>query len=373
MKRADIERNTIFLAKSGSHAYGLATPESDEDYKGIFYPSPEYIFGFRTIEQKDKGWSDFSDPPSGLIPQLEGDVDAVIYDVRKYLQLALNNNPNILEMLFQPESTHIICDDYVRDNLLSNRDWFLSKKVRHSLSGYGYAQLRKIEQHRKWLLDPPTSPPKLEDFGLSEEYAPLTKEEVNAFLEFLYILIKDRVEWLDASETMKDLLHEVDFKGVLTHSLIPQEVLDYLQTITRTSRDFITLLHQTQLYRSEQNKWKSYQDWLSKRNAKRREMELKCGFDAKFASHAVRLLRMGVEALEHHELFVDRTNIDREELLAIKQGNCSYEYVMQIAQDLFDQLEVSYQSSTLQHKPQFDKIENLCVETIKHYDSTRIT
>ena len=368
MKRADIEANTIFLTQSGSRAYGLATPESDQDFKGVFYPAPDYVYGFKTIEQKDKGWDDLSDPASGLIPCLETpEVDAVIYDVRKYLQLALNNNPNILEMLFQPESTHVICDDYVKANLLSNRSWFLSKKVRYSLSGYAYAQIRKIEQHRKWLLDPPTAPPKLEDFGLSEEYSPLTKEEVNAFLEFLYILIKDRVEWLDTSETMKDLLKSVDFKGVLTHSLIPQEVLDYLQTITRTSKEFVTLLHQTQLYRSEQNKWKSYQDWKVNRNPKRKAMEVKCGFDAKFASQAIRLLRMGAEALEHHTLFVDRTNIDREELLAIKQGNVSYEYVSELADSLFAELDGAYENSTLQYAPQFDKINELCVDLVSYY------
>lgn len=367
MRRAVVEQNTIFLVQSGSHAYGLSTPESDLDYKGFFYPSPDYVYGFQTCEQKNAGWNDFSDPASGLIPQLEGEVDACVYDVRKYIQLALDNNPNILEMLYQSESTHIICDSYVKDNILSNRDLFLSKKVRYSLAGYAYAQIRKIEQHRKWLLDPPTAPPKLEDFGLSEEYKPLSKEEVNAFIEFLYILIKDRIEWLNEAEQIKEVLHTVDFKGVLSHANIPVEVLEYLQTITRTSKDFINLLHQTQKYRGELKKWNSFLEWQNKRNAKRREMELKCGFDAKFASHAVRLLRMGVEALDNHTLYVDRTHIDREELLAIKQGNCTYEYVTSIAEALFSELDEKYANSTLQHTPQFDKINQLCVNTVAHY------
>ncbi|NER49331.1 MAG: hypothetical protein F6J92_22090 [Symploca sp. SIO1A3] len=38
--------------------------------------------------------------------------------------------------------------------------------MKHTYAGYGYAQIRKLESHRRWLLNPPTQAPQLEDFGL---------------------------------------------------------------------------------------------------------------------------------------------------------------------------------------------------------------
>jgi predicted nucleotidyltransferase len=131
MKRDEIENRTIFLAKTGSQAYGLSTPESDTDYKGVFVATPNYFYGFKTIEQKDSGWSDLNDPSSGKFPELipgeDEKLDCTIYEVRKYIKLALNNNPNILEMLWQPEHTIIFLSNHFQP-LLENRDIFLSKK-----------------------------------------------------------------------------------------------------------------------------------------------------------------------------------------------------------------------------------------------------
>jgi predicted nucleotidyltransferase len=42
----DVEARTIYMARHGSHAYGLNTPDSDEDFKGICVKPKEAYFGF---------------------------------------------------------------------------------------------------------------------------------------------------------------------------------------------------------------------------------------------------------------------------------------------------------------------------------------
>ena len=53
--------------------------------------------------------------------------------------------------------------------------------------------------------------------------APLTKDELNAFLEYLYLLIRGRIEFLEEAEKLHDLLTaDIDFKGVLKQYILYQ-------------------------------------------------------------------------------------------------------------------------------------------------------
>jgi hypothetical protein len=60
MKRLEIENRTILLALTGSRGYGVATPTSDYDYRGVFIATKPYYLGFNLIEQKDTGWTDLN-------------------------------------------------------------------------------------------------------------------------------------------------------------------------------------------------------------------------------------------------------------------------------------------------------------------------
>src|SRR5262245_20013011 len=87
-----VPQRTIFLTRAGSHAYGLATPESDLDLRGVVIPPKEYFFGFaHHFEQAES-----SDP------------DFVLYDIRKFFQLAAACNPSIIELLWIGEEDHLL-------------------------------------------------------------------------------------------------------------------------------------------------------------------------------------------------------------------------------------------------------------------------
>lgn len=84
--------------------------------------------------------------------------------------------------------------------------------------------------------------------------------------------------------------------------------------------------------------------------------------DFKHAMHLVRLLRMGIEALRDGEIIVKRP--DAEELLNIRNGDWSYEQIVQYAEQVDDEIKnVWYKKTDLPKKPNLKKVAQLLMET----------
>ncbi len=358
MKRREVEERTILIGLAGSHGYGLNRPDSDLDYRGVFIAPKRYYLGFDHIEQKDAGW----DEP-GIFSVLDGNKDTVIYELKKIIQLLSGANPNVLELLWLYNYPVLTT---VGQHLINHKQLFLSKKVKHTYSGYAFAQIKKMETHRKWLLNPPQKKPLPSDFGIEDE-APLTKDELNAFLEYLYNLIRGRIEFLEESEELYKLLTaDIDFKGVLKQYTLADVSLEYTQNLTNSRKDFIRLLQKSQTYQVALREWKAYLSWQENRNPARAQMERKSGFDLKHGMHCIRLLRSGLEILKTGEVIVDRRIAgDVADLKAILHGEYAYEQVMKMAEDLVAEMDNFYEQSTLPHKPDLEQINELCMELVE--------
>ena len=162
-----LKDNTIFLTIHGSQAYGLNGPNSDLDIKGICIP-PKSVANnlFQKFEQAidpkfiDEDYSHLKNPNN---PKLESSV----YSLDKFIKLASMVNPNVIELLFV-DSKSILFSNKTYDILRENNRMFLSKRARHTFSGYAMAQLKKIERHRKWLIMGELKKPNRVDFGLPD-------------------------------------------------------------------------------------------------------------------------------------------------------------------------------------------------------------
>ena len=361
MDRKQVEDNLILLALTGSHSYGLSLPSSDKDYKGIFIAPKAYYLGLLEIEQKDNGWNEIG---NGNFSILDDNKDTVMYELKKYLKLASKCNPNILELLFEDEQYY----EYVNplgQILIDARTLFLSKKVRYTYSGYAHAQIRKIKTHRKWLLEPVTKKPQLEDYGLDNNSA-LTKAQHNAFLEYLWTLMKDSIEFFAEEKELYALINErIDFKGLIYQQPLPEEVKSFVQQLTRSTDEFMSVLTKTQQYNTALKHYKQYQSWKQNRNEARAVLEAKCGYDSKHAAHCIRLLRMGNEILTTGQVRVNRQGIDAKELLEIRLGNVAYEDMVQEADRLFAQLDTSYEQSLLPQEVNTEQINELCMNLVE--------
>lgn len=119
--------NTILLTLGGSHAYGMSTPTSDLDIRGIALNSRSDILLGTDFEQVDNATT-----------------DTTIYSFNKMIELLSKSNPNTIEQLgCLPE--HYLRLSGVGKELLDNRKMFLSKVCIHSFAGYATAQLRRLE------------------------------------------------------------------------------------------------------------------------------------------------------------------------------------------------------------------------------------
>ena len=76
-----LDARTFFVCKHGSHAYGLAREGSDLDLKGVAIPPRVFLCGLRDSFEQAEG----------------RDPDLVVYGLRKFLRLAIANNPTMIE------------------------------------------------------------------------------------------------------------------------------------------------------------------------------------------------------------------------------------------------------------------------------------
>lgn len=143
------ETNLIYKVVAGSQAYGLDTPGSDLDVRGVCIPPPRYLLGLSSFEQFE---------------QQDESGDTVIYALVKFVRLALDCNPNIIELL-HTDPRHILYINDYGQSLVKHRQLFLSKQVRYTFAGYAISQLQRIERHHRWLVNPPDHQPTQEEFG----------------------------------------------------------------------------------------------------------------------------------------------------------------------------------------------------------------
>ena len=127
----------IYRCIVGSRAYGLNHEESDVDVRGIYLP-PAHLH-----------WSLY-----GVPPQLEFEErEECFWELEKFINLALKANPNILECLYSPIVKEVTP---LAQELLDNRNYFVSRLVYQTYNGYVMSQFKKLEQdlrtrgHIRW-------------------------------------------------------------------------------------------------------------------------------------------------------------------------------------------------------------------------------
>jgi len=368
MNKTDIEKNTIFLFTRGSQAYGTNTPESDEDIGGICLPSKKVLYGIEKFEQDDK-WVDENGEKS----------DKVVYNLNKALDLMLECNPNMLDFLYAPEKV-IKLTTPTWQRIVDVRDEFLCLKAKWAFQGYATSQLNRIKTHRAYLLNPPKKKPERDDYDLPEKSVfPETQYEVIAKLSSKYVDPEKQDKFYSEVTKMFDREGALIFKKYIPTEYYPFAIADFkkrqkefLHMISSISGTFLkdeyNKMAENELrYISARYNWQRYRRWQKGRNPKRKEMEAKCGIDAKHAMHLTRLLLMAVEIMEGKGVLVDRTNIDRDLLMEILDGKWTFEQVMELSNKLNEKADNLYKSCTLPNNPNYDLINKIRLEILEEH------
>jgi len=166
----DLARDTIFVTLAGSHAHGTSGPHSDIDLRGVcIAPMSVRLSRSRMFEHFEGIFDGTSKDPfwQAVLPSLQvhetaqrslgGKVEAVVYDIAKFLDLCARANPSALEILFADERDWVHCSDAWK-LIHAERYRFLTKKLQATYLGYGLGQPQKIRLHRGWLRSPPNAP-----------------------------------------------------------------------------------------------------------------------------------------------------------------------------------------------------------------------
>jgi predicted nucleotidyltransferase len=185
----------IYRCVVGSRAYGLDAESSDIDRRGIYLP-PANLH-----------WSLY-----GVPEQLENEeAQEAYWELQKFITLALKANPNVLECLYTPLIEHVTP---MAQELIDQREIFLSKLIYQTYNGYVFSQFKKMQRHLqnhgtiKWkhamhlirlLLSGVTA--------LREGYIPVRVEEHR---EKLLAIRREQVPWKEVNEWRNALHKEFD-------------------------------------------------------------------------------------------------------------------------------------------------------------------
>jgi hypothetical protein len=327
----------IFECISGSRAYGLNTPSSDTDIRGVFILPKETFYSLNYVSQVNNETNDI-----------------VYYELRKFIELCAKNNPNILELLNVPEHCilykHPIFDDI-------KTELFLSKLCKNTFANYAFTQIKKARGLNKKIVNPVEKKRKsVEDFCLV-----LDGKKTIPLKEFLSENnLKSEYCGLAKITKMKDYYNlfyseSQNYKGVAR----PNSNEVCLSSIPKEENPITILYFNLDGYSSYCKKHKEYWSWVEKRNEERYKNNTSHdkNYDAKNMMHTFRLLHMAKEIGESGKINVERS--DRGYFLTIKNAEFEYDDLVVKAELMREKLDIIFENSTLQEKPNLNVINDL--------------
>lgn len=333
--------NLLLNCRSGSHAYGLATETSDEDFRGVFFATKEALYSGTVAEQVADATN-----------------DRVYYELGRFVELLTKANPTALELLASPsESTlfrHPLMDDLRVED-------FLTKACKNTFAGYATTQIRKARGLNKKVHNPmPKERKPVEAFcyivseGKSQPLLTWLSQR-NLASRALALVRIDHTRGLyavyhDPSQTWS--------QGITSGS----EANDvHLSSVPKGQSCLAYLSFNHDGYSVYCRNHREYWQWVAARNDARYQSTLAHGkgYDAKNMMHTIRLLDMAVEIFRDGQLNVRRP--DREFLLAVKAGKFSLEEVLRMAEDRLADLEQYAAVSSLPEKVDEGRVQKILV------------
>lgn len=194
------EYDLILMTLSGSRFYGTHydpsepnrvhpfNPEycSDHDWRGIFIAHPDTKLGLtgNITEIEIKKGNDGNVPPEQqeLIKEINNklgmdmpmDVDFTLYEIKKFITLALDANPNIMDIIFTDNEAVVYENDKGKKLREDGKSIFLSTKTKFTFSGYAFSQLKRVKNHNKYIVKYPKTHIVLRDLEIA-----FTKKEID--------------------------------------------------------------------------------------------------------------------------------------------------------------------------------------------------
>jgi len=379
-----LKENGLILFETivGSQAYGTNVATSDIDKKFIFILPMDYILG------------------TGYIEQLNVDKDYTGYEIRRFLELLGTANPTVLELLNSPEDC-IIYKHSLFDNILANKDKFITKECKNSFAGYGKQQISKargLNKKQNWEKDKVTRKDVLdfctvinghkshslkrwlEEQGFDQKFCGITnipnaRDMFALFYDFGADMCFNESRPEDERQISIAIHKErgwpmgFGYKGItkIDENGESESNTLRLSSIPKDEIALITFSFNKDGYTSHCKDFKEYQEWLEKRNVSRYVDNQAHGqtYDSKNMMHCIRLVRMANEIAAGKGINIRRA--DREELLAIRRGEVDLGALIEEANKSIEEMDILFDKSNLPDKVEHGLVNNLLIKIRKEF------
>ena len=389
----------LFESVRGSHLFGLATPTSDIDTFGVFCCPPELLFGtgkdYVSIVESDKN-DDYWDEIGKFVKELE------------------KSNPNALEALFTPDKWIKHFDPSLQP-LWDIRVSLITKACFKSFSGYALDQIKKAKGLGKAInIDPETVRRRknplefcwvamrtgdgdvrldkwLSRNGLKQEHCGIvhltnTLEMYNLYYDWFadkdlrledYIRLRYGIRqpnFLQRLKYGKELTEGkktefIGYRGLLDPSDIETSQLRCSSVGKEDATNPLCTFQYNYLAFSQHcADYKRYWSWVENRNPERFELNKGYNYDGKNCCACIRLMTMAKELSEGQGMKLDRSEIDRDFLLSVKNHALTFDQVISKMDELESSMKYSFEKSNLPDEPDRDLLEDILVQIRKtHY------
>lgn len=335
----------IFKGICGSTAYGLSTPQSDIDYRAVYIQPDEDILSNK------------------YIPQINVTPDYTAYEIRRFLELVENANPNAIELLFLDEE-FILESSEQWSFLQSIAGEFITKKAYGTFAGYAKTQLKKATStNKKYNWDKERTERKtIIDFakvvckedGLvysliewlkGREFTPeqVGLVKLDGFRDSFRLYV-DEIKWVSDNHRFSEIQETRNYKGFGNGnepllSQIEKYMQDQWKGIVYWNRE---------AYSTHCSNYKEYEKWLLNRNEDRVATNKEHGqsLDSKNIMHLYRLMLTARDIVLKKTVVVNRSE-DRDKLLAIKRGELDLKEIISESEDILKATEKLFIESDL--------------------------
>ncbi|WP_273801794.1 DNA polymerase beta superfamily protein [Proteus vulgaris] len=332
----DIKPYLLFESIAGSRSHNLATETSDTDIKGVFYLPKDLFYGLEYTPQVSNKTNDI-----------------VYYELGRFIELLCASNPNILELLNSPEQVVIY-----RHPLMSliKPEWFLSKTCIQTFVHYAEGQIKKSQGLNKKIVNP-------------------VEKQLKTILDFCYVIEGGKTiqvnSWLDSRHWKQEqlglakLAHAQDLYAMyyddtsLFQGIIKKENANdvLLSSIPKEAKVQGYLSFNKEGYSAYRKQYHDYWQWVEQRNDARYQQNIDHGrsYDSKNMMHTFRLLYVALGIAQESKVKVWRDN--RDELLAIKAGQFSYDELLLRSKILIRDIQNAFKLSCLPEEINYQSAE----------------
>ena len=390
MEITDIEKHGTLGYKflRGSWSHGIAIEGvSDYDYGGVYITPLERLFGLRENYKE----------------QVSDDKhDETYYELGRWIELILKQNPTALESLFIDPKFVIGEVHPAVQVILDHKQEFISKECFNPLLRYSFEQIRKATGYHKKCHIPEDFQRKgpldfcytfhrqgstplqswLDEHDLNQKFCGLVNVPN---MPLMYGLYYD----FAAHEKFGGGLSVKTKKFMLSNGLLPwkaklkaknKEFSGYigivnpdnehesfdirLSSVLKGEKPLCFVNYNKDAYSTHCRQYKEWVEWKTKRNKARFDMNKGYNFDAKNMCETVRLIHTGIELARDGVFNVERT-WDRDFLLSIKQHKMTYEEIMAYANEKKAEFDSLVEKCTLPDTIDKTKVENILIEARK--------